>query len=205
MQVFLDLRPPHLVYLQDQKVDLVRLISVLLLLIFFMLSFVNIGYTALKLRDVRADLASTQGEQARVKENGDRLAATIAEMRKLRDRITIYLDFTRLELPTVEFMAALESAVPNGLKIASLTIRPGNVLMNGAALSDQEIIDFGAKLDAMRHIVTRVGAPVTTKGELRTRIISNYSITCYIRSLSEIASALPELASTTEGGEANDQ
>ena len=206
MQVSLDLRPAHLVFIQEQKVDIVRLLSVLLLLIFLILSVVNIGFTAFKLRDVRAELASTRGEQVRVKENGDRLSASIVEMRKMRDRVKAYLEFTRLDLPTVEFMAALEGAVPNGLKIANLEIRPGNVLMRGAALTDQEIIDFGAKLDSMRNIVTRVGAPVTTKGTLGGRrgtvMISEYSIACNIRSISDVASSYPELTpSAEEGGE----
>lgn len=208
MQVLLDLRPAHLVHIQEQRIDPIRLLSVLLFSIFFILSIFNIGMTFIKLREVREELAAVRGENIRVKENNDRLAASIAEMRKMRDRVRVYLEFSRLELPTVEFMAALEGAVPSGLKVTNMEIRPGNVLMKGAALTDQEIIDFGAKLDGMRHIVTRVGAPVTTKGTLGSRMISDYSIICNIRPISEVLSSYPDPETeemSAQRGEGDDQ
>ncbi|MDL2263026.1 hypothetical protein LJC31_00075 [Synergistaceae bacterium OttesenSCG-928-I11] len=203
MQVLFDLRPPHLVQSQETRVDPIRLLSVLFFVVFVLLSIFNIAFTTLQLNNVRSELARLRGEETRVTDNNDRLGASIGSMREFRDRIKAYLAFTRQELPTVEFMAALEGAVPRGLKIANLEIRPGSALMRGSALTDQDIIDFGAKLDGMRNIVRKVDAPVTTRGTLGTRMISDFSMTCSIRSITDIADTYPEQiedANESEGG-----
>lgn len=203
MQVLFDLRPQHLVHEQETRVDPIRLLSVLLFVAFVLLSAFNIGYITLQLNAVRSELSALRGEEARVGDNNARLTESIKSMRVMRDRIKAYLAFTSQELPTVEFMAALEGAVPRGLKINNLEIRPGNVLMRGSALTDQDIIDFGAKLDGMRGIVRKVDAPVTTKGTLGSMIVSDFSMTCNIRSISDIAASYPELIksySESEGG-----
>ncbi len=198
MQVLFDLRPPHLVQSQETRVDPIRLLSVLFLVIFVLLSVFNIAYTTLQLGSVRSELARLRGEEARVSDNNNRLTSSIDSMRALRDRIKAYLAFTRQELPAVEFMAALEGAVPRGLKIENLEIRPGSALMRGSALTDQDIIDFGATLDGMRNIVRKVDAPVTTRGTLGERMISNFSMTCSVRSISEIAGTYPQQAEPSD-------
>ena len=203
MQVLFDLRPPHLVQSQETRVDPIRLLSVLFFVVFVLLSIFNIAFTTFQLNNVRSELARLRGEETRVTDNNDRLGASIGSMREFRDRIKEYLAFTRQELPTVEFMAALEGAVPRGLKIANLEIRPGSALMRGSALTDQDIIDFGAKLDGMRNIVRKVDAPVTTRGTLGARMISDFSMTCSIRSITDIADTYPEQienANESEGG-----
>ena len=202
MQVLFDLRPPHLVQIQETKVDPVRLLSVLFFVVFVLLSVFNIAFTTLQLGNVRSELARLRGEETRVSDNNNQLASSIDSMRAFRDRIKAYLAFTRQELPSVEFLAALEGAVPRGLKIANLEIRPGSAIMRGSALTDQDIIDFGATLDGMRNIVRKVDAPVTTRGTLGTRMISNFSMTCSVRSISEIADAYPkQMERSTESGD----
>lgn len=205
MQVLFDLRPPHLVQSQETRVDPIRLLSVLFFVVFILLSAFNIAFTTLQLGSARSELARLKGEEARVSDNNNRLIAGIDSIRAFRDRIRAYLAFTSQELPAVEFMAALEGAVPRGLKIANLEIRPGSVLMRGSALTDQDIIDFGATLDGMRNIVRKVDAPVTTRGALGARMVSDFSMTCSIRPISEIAGASPEQPEGAErSGESGD-
>jgi hypothetical protein len=202
MRVLFDLRSSHLVQSQEARVDPIRLFSVLLFAIFVLLSLFTIVFTALQINGARSELARIRGEEARISVSNNRLSSSVADMRELRDRIGEYLAFTRQELPTVEFMAALEGVVPQGLKIANLEIRNGNVLMRGSALTDQDIINFGAKLDSMRGIVQKVNAPVTTRGTIGGRRVSNFSMTCSIRSISEIASDYPEqFGSSDKGGD----
>jgi hypothetical protein len=192
MQVLFDLRPPHLVQSQETKVDMVRLLCVLLFVLFVLLSAFNIAFTTLQLSGVRAELARIRGEAERAGENKNRLDSRLAGMREFTDGVREYLAFTSQELPIVEFMTALEGAVPPGLKIENLEILPGNVIIKGSALSDRDIIDFGAKLDSMRGIVRKVDAPVTTRGAVGAKIVSDFSMTCDIRSISEIANEYPE-------------
>jgi hypothetical protein len=186
------------VQLQEQQVDLTRLLSVLLFVAFVGLSLFNIVHITIRLRDVRTDLASTEGEQLVISDQTERLGQRIAEMRKLRDKVRAYIEFTRQELPTVEFMAALEESVPDGVKISNLQIRPGSVTMRGSALTDQDISEFGARLNGRKDITTGVDAPVTTKTTLGSVMISDFSISCNIRSISDIASSMPQLSMSGE-------
>ena len=48
MQVLFDLRPPHLIAYQSQTVDMSRVLSVVMFLVFLMLSLYNIGFTTLR-------------------------------------------------------------------------------------------------------------------------------------------------------------
>jgi hypothetical protein len=112
-------------------------------------------------------------------------------MQALKTQIVAYLEFTREELPAVEFMKTLEDTVPDGLKISSLNVIPGNASMVGSALGDDQIIAFGANLGSQQYIVTRVDSPVTTKSVLGTRQISDFRMTCDIRKILDIAANDP--------------
>jgi len=191
MQVLFDLRPPHLVQMQAQRVDLAKMLSVLLFLVFIFLSIYNIGYTAYNYLGVRRDLTAATGEQMSVRDQSAALVATIKRMQELKTRIVTYLEFTREELPAVEFMKILEDTIPPGLKIASLSVRPGSALMVGSAISDNEITAFTANLASMKYIVTKVDSPTTTKSTLGSRMISDFRVTCDIRKILDIAAEDP--------------
>jgi hypothetical protein len=182
--------------MQSQRVDVFRVFNVLFFLIFLILSVYDIGFLALNLRRVKQELSAARGDEASVKAQSVQYASALTTMKELRDKVQVYLQFTREELPAVEFMAALEGAISNGIKISRLEVRPGNVLMRGAAVSDQEIIDFAAKLDGMKNIVTTVNAPVTSKSTLGSRQISEFTLTCNIKDIMAIAAVYPHLMSS---------
>jgi len=171
-----------------------------------MMSLYNIGLTTFRYVQTRQTLIAHRGEQDQVRTLSVTFTAKIREMQALKTKIVAYLEFTREELPAVEFMKALEDALPQGLKISSLSVRPGNVLMVGSALSDAEIIALSSNLDAMSYIVTKVDAPVTTKSALGARQISDFRLTCDIRKILDIAADNPHQriqtpdATVTEGG-----
>jgi Tfp pilus assembly protein PilN len=196
-----------MIALQSQRVDMAKVLSVVLFLVFLTMSLYNIGFTTFKYIQTRQELIATRGEQDQVRTTSTTFSAKIRQMQALKTQVVAYLEFTREELPAVEFMKALEDAVPQGLKISSLSIRPGNVLMVGSALSDAEIIALSLNLGAMSYIVTRVDAPVTTKSVLGTIQISDFRLTCDIRKILDVAADDPNqqqiqtsVVTATEGG-----
>jgi Tfp pilus assembly protein PilN len=191
MQVLFDLRPPHLVQLQSKNVDVPRLLSILLFMVFMALSFWNIGFTAFKYLQVRQELSASMGRQSEVRTQSASLAATIKQMQALKTQIVAYLEFTREELPAVEFMKTLEDTVPDGLKISTLNVIQGSASMSGSALGDDQIKMFGANLGSQSYIVTRVDSPVTTKSVLGSKQISDFRITCNLRKILDIAANDP--------------
>jgi len=199
MQVLFDLRPPHMITYQSQKVDISRVLSVVLFLIFITISIYNVASTTFRYIQTRQELVAARGERDQVRTMSASFAAKIREMQALKTKIVAYLEFTREELPAVEFMKALEDALPAGLKISSLSVRPGSVLMVGSALTDTEIIALSSNLDAMQYIVTKVDAPVTTKSVLGSRQISDFRLTCDIRKILDIAADDPNQWIQTPG------
>jgi hypothetical protein len=191
MQVIFDLRPPHLVQLQTQRVDVTRLFSVLLFVVFIFGSIFNIGYSVYRFMGIKRELDSTRAEQVSVQDNSTLLAARIAEMQAMKNRVMAYLRFTREELPAVEFLEMLERVVPSGAKVSAVEIRPLNVLLRGSAASDEEIIILATNLNRADYIITKVDAPVTTKSTLGTRLISDFAITCNIKSIMDVTPAVP--------------
>lgn len=187
MKVLFDLRPQHLVHLQETRIDPARLVGFLLIAVFAFVSIFNVGYMLLQLADARSELALIKQETATLTENDRRLDENLKVLRDLRERISKLVEFNREELPTVEFMSSLEGAVPPGLKISSIEMRPGGVLIKGSSLSDRDIIDFGANLGAMRRVIVKVDAPITTHRALNGKTVSDFSITCSVRPFSEIA------------------
>jgi hypothetical protein len=192
MQILFDLRPPHIIQLQSQRVDIARVLSVLFFVLFIMISVYNIGSIAYNYLEVRRKLADATGEQRSVRDASAAFTVEITRLRAIKNKVTTYLEFTREELPAVEFMKALEDALPpQGLKISQLEVRPNNVVMSGSALSDNEITMFAANLERLSYIVTRVDSPVTTKSTLGTKQISDFKLACTIKKVLDIAEGDP--------------
>jgi cell division protein FtsB len=203
MQVLFDLRPPHIVQLQSQRIDITRVLSVLFFVLFIMISVYNIGYIAYNYLKVNQELADATGQQRSVQDASAALTAEITRLRDIKNKVAVYLEFTREELPAVEVMKALEDALPpQGLKISGIEIRPNNVLMTGSALSDNEISIFAANLERLNYIVTRVDSPVTTKSVLGARQIADFRLACTIRKVLDIAANDPsqQVFTPIEGG-----
>jgi hypothetical protein len=192
MQVLLDLRAPHLVQLQSQKVDATRILSVVLFIVFFFMSIGNIAYTTLKYVDVKQQLGETQSSLSQARTLSAQLDVKIKAFRAKRDELLAHISFTRMELPCVEFLQALEDALPeSGLKIKSVSMTEGNVKMSGAALTEKEIVEFGAKLDSLKYIVTNVSASTTRPTVIGTKQIVGFDLSCAIKNLIDVTADSP--------------
>jgi hypothetical protein len=203
MQVLFDLRPQHLIQIQYQKVDVIRVLIVIFFVGFVGISIFNIANMVFRLHSVTSELSMVQAQRASVSASLSTIQTRIAEFRALRDRIRAYLEFTKQELPTVEFLSTLESAVTSGLKVANIDIRAGSVTMRGSGVTDQDVMDFVNGLDNMKYIITKVDPPSMTKSTLGNRLITDFSLSCNIKSVTEVGVALPQELSirTTVGDE----
>ncbi|MDR0648298.1 MAG: PilN domain-containing protein [Synergistaceae bacterium] len=193
MQVLFDLRPPHLVQAQGQKVDLTRVLIIVLFVGFVVVSIFNIANMMVKLRGLNTELDEGRLESSSIGNRISGLDTKIAEFRAARDKIKAYLEFTRQDLPTVEFLSGLEGAITAGLKVSNIDIRPGSVTMRGSGVSDQDVMDFVNALDGMKYMITKVDPPTMTKSTLNNALITDFALSCNIKSVTEIGEALPEL------------
>jgi len=193
MQVLFDLRAPKIVQTQEKQIDALRLLSMILFCGFVVVSLFNIAYTVINLRDVRAQLDSIKGEQSVLVGQAAKIDTEIATLRLYKEKIKAYVAFSKEEMPSVEFLASLEGAMPGGVKLTRMDMKPGNVVIRGVAITDQDIVDFGGKLDGMKNIVTKVDAPVTAKTTVGSRILVEFTVPLAVKTVSEVAAAMAEL------------
>ncbi|MDR1516374.1 MAG: PilN domain-containing protein [Synergistaceae bacterium] len=193
MQVLFDLRPQHLVQVQDQKFDLMRVLVVVLFVGFVVVSIFNIANMMLRLRGLNAELDAQRAESSSVGASISNLDTKIATFREARERIRAYLEFTRQDLPTVEFLSGLEGAVNSGLKVTNLDIRQGSVTLRGSGITDQDVMDFVNGLDSMKYMITKVDPPSMTKSTLNNVLITDFALSCNIKSVTAIGEALPDI------------
>lgn len=196
MQVYFDLRPSNLVILQEQKVDPIRLLCVLLFFIFFVLSLVNIFFTGLKYAGAQNNLKSAQSEKKVQESQKVKLDETLANLQKLRNRMVVFLDFTKMDIPSVEVLAALDYTVPSNLVVNSILITPGNVNLQGSAINDEDITVFASKLDNMKTIFHRASAPTTKRTESGARLIWDFQIICDSKTIPDIGANYTNLFDT---------
>jgi Tfp pilus assembly protein PilN len=191
------------VHLQDQKIDIARVLIVIFFVGFVAVSIFNIANMLIKLRGLNDALAGERGEQASVTASIASIDNKITEFRAIRDRIKAYLEFTRQDLPTVEFLSALEGTVTAGLKVSNIDIRQGSVTIRGSGITDQDVMDFVNSLDSLKYMITKVDPPSMTKNTLNNVMITDFSLSCNIKSVTEIGEALPEVLNirTTPGEE----
>lgn len=189
MKVLFDLRPKNIVMMQKTKISIFRLLVMLLFGACAFIAIFSMIFMGVRLSEINDEMAAMERENSRVTEDSFRIASTLGTMRQLRDTVRSYLDFAKQELPTVEFLSFLEGSVPRGLKITNIEIRQNGVAMRGTALTDQDIIDFAANLGRMTSLVTKVDVPVTTHTQAPNgrNMLSQFSLTCSLRPMSEIA------------------
>ncbi|MDR1020586.1 MAG: hypothetical protein LBL73_07505 [Synergistaceae bacterium] len=193
MHVLFDLRPQHLVQIQEQKVDATRLLIVVFFVGFVVVSIFNIANMMVRLRSLNADLDEGRAESSSIGTSISGLDTRITEFRAARDKIKAYLEFTRQDLPTVEFLSGLEGAVNAGLKVSNVDLRQGSVTMRGSGITDQDVMDFVNALDVMKYMITKVDPPSMTKSTLNNVLITDFSLSCNIKSVTEIGEALPDV------------
>lgn len=189
MRVHFDLRPPHLVQMQETKINPLRLAGLLLFAVFMLVSLFNVVYSMMQIHDMRQELNQVKFEQAQASDSGRLIARQIETMRALRDEVKEYVAFVKQDIPSVEFLAALEAAVPLSTKLSNIEMHQASVLMRGSSLADQDVIDFGSNLGAIRGVVAHVDAPVTTHRNDGRRMISDFTISCTINDLAAAAEA----------------
>jgi Fimbrial assembly protein (PilN). len=196
VQVYFDLRPSNLVILQEQKVDPIRLLCVLLFFIFFVFSLVNIFFIGTKYISVQDDLRTVRNKKNEQEVQKKTLDKTLADLQALRNRMVVFLDFTKMDIPTVEVLAALDYTVPPNIVINSVLVTPGNVNLQGSAINDEDITIFASKLDNMKTIFHRASAPTTKRTESGARLIWDFQIICDSKTIPDIGANYTNLFDT---------
>ncbi len=185
MTIKLDLRPAALKRESRKAVDVVRLVAAVLLVAYCLVSLASILYgTILSFR--------LKEEKATLKMNIEELTTQdvrlTGELKRLQNEAAVFtenLALVKAELPALEFLNAVQGALPTATRIDSVEVNAGTAKLIGIASSEGEVVAFARKIGEA-SLVSSVSFPVTTKKDNLIR----FELTCSLLDMDSLGNKL---------------
>ena len=139
MKVKLDLRPRSLVESRRRKVNAARVLLVALFLAFVLVGGVTFGLSYLKVRGMGAQVAMLNDQVAIQQAQNLKMSN---EIKRLAGVEAVYVSALKLlqeELPALEFLNSIETSLPMGVWISSVTVTPGKANIKGNAYVENDV------------------------------------------------------------------
>ena len=162
MTIKLDLRPENLKRESKKAVNAIRLVAAILLAAFCLVSLCSILYgsfLALRLKEEKANL------RINIEELTTQDVRLTGELKRLQNESAQFMEnlaLVKAELPALEFLNAVQGALPAATRMDSVEITPGTAKIIGIAASEGEVVAFARKLGEA-SLVSSVSFPVTSK------------------------------------------
>lgn len=180
MKVILDLRPLALVESQKQKLNIPRLLLVLFFAAFFLVGGTTLVMAFMRFRMLRTEVARLQDTLVVQNAQNDRMETELQRLSETEELYVSALTLLQEELPALEFLNALEKALPYGVWMKSVSIVPGRASLQGNAFNENDVVEFAkGLLDA--SIVVTVDFPVTTRVVLNNESLVAFTLSCRLR------------------------
>jgi Fimbrial assembly protein (PilN). len=162
MTIKLDLRPESLKRESKKAVNATRLVAAILLVAFCLVSLGSILYgTALAFR-LKEEKASLKLSIEELTTQDVRLTGELKRLQNESAKFTENLALVNAELPALEFLNAIQGALPSSTRIDSVDMSKGSAKLVGIASSEGEVVAFARKLGEAT-LVSSVSFPVTSK------------------------------------------
>lgn len=188
MKVKLDLRPRSLVETKRKKLNATRVIIVSLLLSFVLLGGTTLGLAFMKSLRLGDEITMLKDRIALQKVQKKGMETEIKRLSATENMYVQALKLLQEELPSLEFMNAIETSLPLGVWIANVAVTPGKAVIKGTAYHENDVVNFAkGLLDS--GIVSAVDFPVTTRVTKGDKSLVDYSLSCTVRDIAAIASA----------------
>ena len=186
MKVKLDLRPRYLLESSRKKLNAARVLLVSLLLAFFLVGGTTLGLSFMKVRSMNSEAAMVSDQVAIQKAQNRKMANEIKRLSEVEAVYTSALKLLKDELPALEFVNAVEAALPLGVWLESLTINPGKATLRGKAWVESDVVEFAkGLLDS--GVVATVDFPVTTRIEKDKESMVDFTLSCLLRDIAGVA------------------
>ena len=175
MKIKLDLRPQSYAETVSKGVDFPRIFATILVLSFFVVSLASFSYGFYLFRDLTKQRLALQHRIETLQLQNVKLGK---ELKRLQEKETNYrsaLDLIEKELPSLEFLASLEKALPESVWLEKVSISKGKVNLSGKAFTENDVVDFGRAL-LESPIVRSVGFPVTNRVEKDGQSVVSFAL-----------------------------
>lgn len=191
MKIKLDLRPQSYAESVSRGVDLAKIVATVLVLSFLVVSLTSFGYGFFLSKDLKKQRLALQNRIEALQVQNIKLGK---ELKRLKEKEADYqsaLSLIEKELPSIEFLASLEKALPASVWLEKISISKGKVDLSGKAFTENDVVSFGkALLDA--PVVKAVGFPVTNRVEQDGQSVVTFSLSAFLGEFKDLRSALKE-------------
>jgi Tfp pilus assembly protein PilN len=185
MIVRFDLRPRSVIESSSKKIRYQRLVAAVLLLSFSLVTGITVVYGAMLSTSLRAERARLERVVEESQLENRRLVSQIKTLRAREKIFAGALSLLQKELPSLEFLGALEGALPPTVWLDKVSIKAGTATMSGNAYAENDIVTFARGLSAST-VVTFVGLPVTTRSRRDGRDVVRFNLQCGVMDLEKL-------------------
>lgn len=187
MKVKLDLRPRSLVKAQRKRVNAARVLLVSLFLAFLLVGSVTLGLSFLKARGMKAEVAMLNDQVAIQQAQNLKMSNEIKRLAEVEAVYVSALNLLQEELPALEFLNSIETSLPLGVWISSVTISPGKAIIKGNSYVENDVVEFAkGLLDA--GVAATVDFPVTARITKDKESLVDFTLSCVLRDLADLSS-----------------
>lgn len=187
MTVKVDLRPLSVRIFEKKKVDLPRVVALVLILVFVVVSCFTTVYGIFVLKELSAERQALEASVEKLTQESKRLDGYIAEVTKQLDLYGKALALLREDVPSIEFFTAATAALPENVWLSDVQLLPGKANVNGYAFAENDIAAFALKL-LNASVVSSISPLVTSKEERKGsegqgQALVKFSFSCTVKDL----------------------
>ena len=164
MTVKVDLRPLGVKIFEKKKVDLPRVVALVLILVFVVVSCFTTVYGIFVLKELSAERQALEASVEKLTQESKRLDGYIADVAGRLDLYGKALALLREDIPSIEFFTAATAALPENVWLSDVQVVPGKASVNGYAFAENDIAAFALKL-LNASVVSSISPLVTSKEE----------------------------------------
>jgi cell division protein FtsL len=124
MKVKLDLRPRSMVEARKKKVNAARVLMVTFFLAFVLVGGVTLGMAFMKAKSMNAEIAMLSDQVAMQQAQNLKMTNEIKRLAGVEAIYVSALNLLHEELPALEFLNSIETSLPLGVWISSVSITP---------------------------------------------------------------------------------
>jgi len=191
MKVKLDLRPAYYKEIAEKKVDWARIVASVLVLSFLLVSGFTFGYGLVVSRSLKRERISLQNRIERLQMQNVSLGRELDRLKAVEEDYRSALGILQQELPSLEFLAVLENALPRTVWLETASVQKGRVAMSGSAFTENDVVDFGRSL-MEAPVVRAVGFPVTSRVTREGESVIRFNLDVGIKDIMELHAESPE-------------
>ena len=186
MKVKLDLRPRSMVEARKKKVNAARVLMVTFFLAFVLVGGVTLGMAFMKAKSMNAEIAMLSDQVAMQQAQNLKMTNEIKRLAGVEAIYVSALNLLHEELPALEFLNSIETSLPLGVWISSVSITPGKAVIKGNSYVEHDVVEFAkGLLDA--GVAATVDFPVTTRVTKDNESMEDFTLSCILRDLAALS------------------